>query len=199
MELNTQYARAKAQQAKPKEPPKCCCGDCQGLPVVNGMCVFHYTASDPYMRGAITTVLRAHPIYHTLLNYARLCTHYDPPNNPDEWKVIFGCAQLLDRVKLLPKGVDLDDKKMFALFIDGKSRQKLNGMSFDATWIGMELEEFLLAKVHEEAVRVLMSSLDRASLLSSADKEEMEKRTKYHKKDFVEFANLPMFKNREAA
>lgn len=200
MEMSTQYAKAKAKSKTENQKPRiCCCGDCQGLPVVNGMCVFYYTVSDPYMRGAVTTVLRNHPIYHKLLNYARLCTHYDPPKNSDEWKVIFGCAQLLERVKLLPEGVALSDKKLFKEFLDGMHRRKVGGVRFDATWIGMSLEEFLLAKVHEEARRVLMSSLDRESLLSSVDKEELEKRTKFHKEDFVEFSKLPMFNTKEVA
>ena len=87
MELNTQYAKAKTENKKPKDPPKCVCGDCQGLPVFNKMCAFHAPAPDQYVRGAMTIVLRNHPIYHTLLNYARLCTHYDPPKNSDERKV----------------------------------------------------------------------------------------------------------------
>ena len=198
MEMNTQYAKAKSNSEN-RKPRTCCSGDCQGLPVVNGMCVFHYTAPDSYMRGAVSKVLRAHPIYHTLLNYARLCAVYDPPNNSDEWKVIFGCAQLLDRVKLLPVGVDLDDKQMFKSLLDGMHRGNVGGVHFDATWIGMALEEFLLAKVHEEARKVLESSLDRESLLNSVDKSEMEKRSKYRKSDFVEFAKLPMFDKREVA
>ena len=83
MEMNTtQYAKAKAEK-KPTEPARCSCGDCQGLPVFNKMCVFHSVAQDQYVRGAMTIVLRNHPIYHTLLNYARLCTHYDPPKSTD--------------------------------------------------------------------------------------------------------------------
>lgn len=194
MEMNTQYARAKAQQEKPnREPPKCVCGDCQGLPVFNKMCAFHSVAQDQYVRGAMTIVLRNHPIYHTLLNYARLCTHYDPPKNADEWKVIFGCAQLLDRVKLLPEGVDLTDKKMFKEFIDGMHRRNVGGVCFDATWIGMALETFLVDRVLAEAHRVLESTKNIDSLLSSADKTEMEKRSKFRKSDFTEFAKLPMF------
>ena len=194
MEMSTQYAKAKAKSKTENQKPRiCCCGDCQGLPVVNGMCVFHYTVSDPYMRGAVTTVLRNHPIYHKLLNYARLCTHYDPPKNSDEWKVIFGCAQLLDRVKLLPEGVDLTDKKMFKEFIDGMHRRNVGGVCFDATWIGIALETFLVDRVMAEAHRVLESTKNIDSLLSSADKNEAEKHTKYRKADFVEFGKLPMF------
>lgn len=200
MEMNTQYAKAKAKSKTENQKPRiCCCGDCQGLPVVNGMCVFHYTVSDPYMRGAVTTVLRNHPIYHTLLNYARLCTHYDPPKNSDEWKVIFGCAQLLDRVKLLPEGVDLTDKKMFKEFIDGMHRRNVGGVCFDATWIGMALETFLVDRVMAEAHRVLESTKNIDSLLSSADKDEMEKRSKFRKSDFTEFAKLPMFNPKQEA
>lgn len=193
MELNTQFARAKAEQKKPKEPPKCSCDDCQGLPVFNKMCAFHSVAPDQYVRGAVSIVLRNHPIYHTLLNYARLCTHYDPPKNADEWKVIFGCAQLLERVKLLPEGVDLSDKKLFKEFIDGMHRRNVGGIHFDATWIGMALETYLVDRVLAEAHRVLESTKNIESLLSSADKAEMDKRSKYRKEDFVEFGKLPMF------
>lgn len=200
MEMNTQYARAKAQQETPKrEPPKCVCGDCQGLPVFNKMCAFHAAAPDQYVRGAVSIVLRNLPIYHTLLNYARLCTHYDPPKNSDEWKVIFGCAQLLDRVKLLPEGVDLTDKKMFKEFIDGMHRRNVGGVCFDATWIGMALETFLVDRVMAEAHRVLESTKNIDSLLSSADKDEMEKRSKFRKSDFTEFAKLPMFNPKQEA
>lgn len=193
MEMNTtQYAKAKAEK-KPIEPARCCCGDCQGVPVFNKMCAFHAAAPDQYVRGAVSIVLRNHPIYHTLLNYARLCTHYDPPKNSDEWKVIFGCAQLLDRVKLLPEGVDLADKKMFKEFIDGMHRRNVGSVCFDATWIGMALETFLVDRVMAEAHRVLESTKNIDSLLSSADKTEMDKRSKYRKEDFVEFGKLPMF------
>ena len=198
MEMNTtQYAKAKTEKAK--EPARCCCGDCQGLPVFNQMCVFHSVAQDQYIRGAMTIVLRNHPIYHTLLNYARLCTQYDPPKNSDEWKVIFGCAQLLDRVKLLPEGVDLTDKKMFKEFIDGMHRRNVGGVCFDATWIGMALETFLVDRVMAEAHRVLESTKNIDSLLSSADKDEMEKRSKFRKSDFTEFAKLPMFNPKQEA
>ena len=193
MEMTTQYAKAKAEQKKPKEPPKCSCGDCQGFPVFNKMCAFHAAAPDQYVRGAVSIVLRNHPIYHTLLNYARLCTHYDPPKNSDEWKVIFGCAQLLERVKLLPEGVELSDKKLFKEFIDGMHRRNVGGIHFDATWIGMALETFLIDRVMAEAHRVLESTKNIESLLSSADKAEMDKRSKYRKEDFVEFGKLPMF------
>lgn len=193
MELNTQFARAKAEQKKPKEPPKCSCGDCQGLPVFNKMCAFHSVAPDQYVRGAVSIVLRNHPIYHTLLNYARLCTHYDPPKTTDEWKVIFGCAQLLERVKLLPEGVDLSDKKMFKSLIDGMHRRNVGGIHFDATWIGMALEAYLVDRVLAEAHRVLESTKNIESLLNSADKAEMDKRSKYRKEDFIEFGKLPMF------
>lgn len=200
MEMSTQYAKAKAKsKTENQKPRECSCGDCQGLPVVNGMCVFHFVANDPYLRGAVTSVLRKHPIYHTLLNYARLCTHYDPPNNSDEWKVIYGCAKLLERVNLLPEGVDLNDKEMLQVFIDGKHPKKPGDIRFNGTLIGMTLEEFLVGKIMEEAKKVLAASMDRESLLSSADKEEMAKRTKYHKQDFVEFGKLPMFNDREAA
>lgn len=193
MELNTQFARAKAEQKKLKEPPKCSCGDCQGLPVFNKMCAFHSVAPDQYVRGAVSIVLRNHPIYHTLLNYARLCTHYDPPKTTDEWKVIFGCAQLLERVKLLPEGVDLSDKKMFKSLVDGMHRRNAGGVHFDATYIGMALETYLVDRVLAEAHRVLESTKNIESLLSSADKAEMDKRSKYRKEDFVEFGKLPMF------
>lgn len=192
MQMTTQYAKAKAQ-GKPKEPPKCSCWDCQGVPVFNKMCAFHAAAPDQYVRGAVSIVLRNHPIYHTLLNYARLCTHYDPPKNSDEWKVIFGCAQLLERVKLLPEGVDLSDKKLFKEFIDGMHRRNVGGIHFDATWIGMALETYLVDRVLAEAHRVLESTKNIESLLSSADKAEMDKRSKYRKEDFVEFGKLPMF------
>ena len=192
MQMTTQYAKAKAQ-GKPKEPPKCSCGDCQGLPVFNKMCAFHSVAPDQYVRGAVSIVLRNHPIYHTLLNYARLCTHYDPPKNADEWKVIFGCAQLLERVKLLPEGVDLSDKKLFKEFIDGMHRRNVGGIHFDVTWIGMALETYLFDRVLAEAHRVLESTKNIESLLSSADKAEMDKRSKYRKEDFIEFGKLPMF------
>ena len=199
MEMNTtQYAKAKAEK-KPIEPARCCCGDCQGLPVFNKMCVFHSVAQDQYVRGAMTIVLRNHLIYRTLLNYARLCTHYDPPKNSDEWKVIFGCAQLLDRVKLLPEGVDRTDKKMFKEFIDGMHRRNVGGVCFDATWIGMALETFLVDRVMAEAHRVLESTKNIDSLLSSDDKDEMEKRSKFRKSDFTEFAKLPMFNPKQEA
>lgn len=195
MEMNTtQYARAKAKAEKEKrEPPKCAYGDCKGLPVFNGMCVFHSVAQDQYVRGAMNIVLRNHPLYHTLLNYARLCTVYDPPKNSDEWKVIFGCAQLLERVNLLPEGVDISDKKMFKSLIDGMHRSSVGGVKFDATYIGMALETYLVDRVLAEAHRVLESTANIDSLLSTADKAEIEKRTKYRKADFVEFGKLPMF------
>lgn len=193
MEMNTtQYAKAKAEN-KPTEPARCSCGDCQGLPVFNKMCVFHSVAQDQYVRGAMTIVLRNHPIYHTLLNYARLCTHYDPPKTTDEWKVIFGCAQLLDRVRLLPQGVDLSDKKMFKSLIDGMHRRNVGGVHFDATYIGMALETYLVDRVLAEAHRFLESTKNIDSLLSTADKAEMDKRSKFRKEDFVEFGKLPMF------
>lgn len=193
MELNTQYAKAKAENKKPKDPPKCVCGDCKGVPVFNHMCAFHSVAPDQYVRGAVSIVLRNHPLYHTLLNYARLCTVYDPPKTTDEWKVIFGCAQLLERVKLLPEGVDLSDKKMFKSLIEGMHRRNVGGVHFDATYIGMALETYLVDRVLAEAHRVLESTKNIDSLLSSADKVEMDKRSKFRKEDFVEFGKLPMF------
>lgn len=201
MEMNTtQYAKAKAKKEKqPPEPKRCICGDCDGWPSFGGMCAFHAAAQDQYVRGAMTIVLRNHPIYHTLLNYARLCTHYDPPKNSDEWKVIFGCAQLLDRVKLLPEGVDLTDKKMFKEFIDGMHRRNVGGVCFDATWIGMALETFLVDRVMVEAHKVLEATANIDSLLSSADKTEMDKRSKFRKSDFTEFAKLPMFNPKQEA
>ena len=193
MEMNTtQYAKAKAEK-KPTEPARCSCGDCQGVPVFNKMCAFHAAAPDQYVRGAVSIVLRNHPIYHTLLNYARLCIIYDPPQTSDEWKIVFNCAKLLERVNLLPEGVDLSDKKMFKSLIDGMHRSSVGGVKFDATYIGMALETYLVDRVLAEAHRVLESTANIDSLLSTADKAEIEKRTKYRKADFVEFGKLPMF------
>lgn len=195
MEMNTtQYAKAKAKKEKqPPEPKRCICGDCDGWPSFGGMCAFHAAAQDQYVRGAMTIVLRNHPIYHKLLDYARICTQYDPPKNSDEWKVVRGCAELLERVKLLPEGVNMADKKQFRDCVDGIHMLRINGVRFDATYIGMALETFLVDRVLAEAHRVLESTKNIDSLLSTADKTEMEKRTKYRKADFVEFGKLPMF------
>ena len=72
-------------------------------------------------------------------------------------------------------------------------RRNVGGIHFDATWIGMALETFLIDRVMAEAHRVLESTKNIESLLSSADKAEMDKRSKYRKEDFVEFGKLPMF------
>lgn len=193
MEMTTQYAKAKAEQKKPKEPPKCSCWDCQGVPVFNKMCAFHAAAPDQYVRGAVSIVLRNHPIYHTLLNYARLCIIYDPPQTSDEWKIVFNCAKLLERAKLLPEGVDLTNNDQFRACVSGIPRLKVNGHHFDATFIGTVLQNFIVDRVLAEAHRVFESTKNIESLLSSTDKAEMDKRSKYRKEDFIEFGKLPMF------
>lgn len=193
MEMSTQYAKARMQQDSHTEPKVCNCSGCNGIPVFNGMCVFHSVAQDQYVRGAMSVVLRNHPIYHKLLNTARLCMVYDPPKNSEEWKVVFYCAKLLDRVKLLPEGLDLSDKKLFQACVDGATRARINGKRFDATMIGMTLENFLVEHVLAEAHRVLESTKNIDSLLSSFDRAEEQKHAQFRKEDFAEFSRLPMF------
>ena len=55
------------------------------------------------------------------------------------------------------------------------------------------LETYLVDRVLAEAHRFLESTKNIDSLLSSADKAEMDKRSKFRKEDFVEFGKLPMF------
>lgn len=201
MEMTTKYAKAKAEKESKSDKPKFCSSTgCSGLPVFNGMCVFHAACGlDFYLKGAMTIVLRNHPNYHRLLNYARLCTHYDPPRTNEEWKIVHSCAQLLNRVELLPNGFDLSDDALFKDAMLGNEKIVTDSGRFCPTWIGMRLEELTVQRVVEEARKVLASSKDRESLLSSADREEMLKRRKYHKEDFVEFGNLPMFQPKKEA
>lgn len=188
----TQYAAAKAQQ-EPREPRRCSFGDCSGTPVFNGMCVFHAWARDVYHRGAVTAVLRRNPSFHGVIENARQCARFDPPNSEDEWKVVLACFELLRCANQLPEQLSgLQEPDVRALVTHTK-RVSINGMLFGAKWIGDALEAITIAEVHMQADRVLAASADKKSLLSTYDKVDEMKKFRFRERDFQEFSKLPMF------
>ncbi len=191
--FGTQYAEEKAKKELPP-PPKCSFGDCLGEPVFNGLCAFHAWAKGPYERGAVSRVLKRDPIYHTLLRAVRKCGHYSPPKTDDEWKVIWGCLRLLNRAKLVPKEIDLNDTDRLVRMITGEEIVMVGGFRFGAIWISRAMEHFLITKVHEEAERIIANTKRKEDLIDAYQQAEDAKAFHYREKDFQEFEQLNIFK-----